>query len=527
MDALLAFIFVIGILVFFHELGHFVVAKWCGVRVEKFSLGFGKKIISFIRGETEYLISLLPLGGYVKMYGEGLEGNIIVEKTPSKDFGLYSGDRIIEIDDIDLKKYKKWGKLLDTLRLNPKERNLKVERDGKTIELSTTVDNLELLEAYSEAEYKRGFSNKSVLNRFLIVIAGPAMNLIIPFFFMPVVFMVGISVPAFLEKSPEIGFVKTDSPADKSGFMQGDKIIRIEGKDVDNWRDVNIAFQSNPDIILNVEVDRNGTTENLKLKAEATPDGIVAVGLREPLPAKIGAVADNQPADNAGLIKGDEIVSIDGTEIRDWDQMSDVIKNSNGKELDLVINRNSSEQNIILKPELDQQLNKYVIGINPEIEEIVKKYGFFESLFTGIKEAAKMTIEITLLFFGFLFKLFTGKIALGTAGKTIAGPLLIAKVSGSAAQNGISSLLQFTSFISINLALINLLPIPMLDGGHILYLFLEKIKRKPLNPKTLELSQKIGFTLLIFLMFIAIYNDITRMKGDILNQVYKLLELFK
>lgn len=527
MDALLAFIFVIGILVFFHELGHFMVAKWSGVRVEKFSLGFGTKLISFIRGETEYLISLLPLGGYVKMYGEGLEGNIIIETTPEKDFGLISGDRIIEVDDIDLKKYKKWENLLSTLKLNPKERNIKIERDGKNIELQVSTEDLEMLEAYSEAEYKRGFSNQSILNRFLIVIAGPAMNIIIPFFFMPLVFMIGISVPAFLEKSPEIGYVKQDSPAYVAGFKPGDKITKIEGKNIENWRDVNIAFQSNPDIILDVEVDRNGSTESLNLKAEATPDGIVSVGLREPLPASIGDLAENQPADIAGIEIGDKVISIDGKEVNNWEDMSEIIKSSDGKELNFVVLRGEEQKSLIVKPEKDPQLEKYIVGINPQVEEIVKKYGFFESIVNGVKEAAKMTIEITVLFFGFLFKLITGKIALGTAGKTIAGPLLIAKVSGSAAQNGISSLLQFTSFISINLALINLLPIPMLDGGHVVYLFLEKIKRKPLNQKAMELSQKIGFTLLIFLMFIAIYNDISRMKGDILNQVYKLLEFIR
>ncbi|NIP31663.1 MAG: RIP metalloprotease RseP, partial [Candidatus Dadabacteria bacterium] len=487
-----------------------------------------KKLISFVKGETEYLISLLPLGGYVKMYGEGLEGNIIVEKTPSKDIGLISGDRIVEVDDIDLKKYKNWKNLLGTLKLNPgNKRNLKIERDGKIIELSTTVDDLELLEAYSESEYKRGFSNQSILNRFLIVIAGPAMNIIIPFFFMPVVFMLGISVPAFLEKAPEIGFVRPDSPAYEAGFERGDKIIRIEGKKINNWRDVNISFQSNPDLILDVEIDRNGITKNLNLKAEATSDGIVAVGLREPLAAIIGDVSDNQPAKLAGIMNGDKVISIDGIKVNNWDHMSDLIKESNGRELSFTVLRDSGTENIKIKPEMEEQLNKYIIGISPKIEEIVKKYGVFESLIIGIKEAAKMTIEITILFFGFLFKLLTGKIALGTAGKTIAGPLLIAKVSGSAAQNGISSLLQFTSFISINLALINLLPIPMLDGGHVLYLLLEKIKRGPLNPKALELSQKIGFSLLIFLMFIAIYNDIARMRGDILDQIYKVVEFFR
>ena len=138
-----------------------------------------------------------------------------------------------------------------------------------------------------------------------------------------------------------------------------------------------------------------------------------------------------------------------------------------------------------------------------------------------------MTVEITVLFFGFLFKLVTGKIALATAGKTVAGPLLIAKISGSAAQSGISNLLQFTSLISINLALINLLPIPMLDGGHLLYLGIEKIKGNPLSIKTLEITQRVGFSFLIVIMAAALYNDILRMSGDIFSQFEKIFDLFR
>ncbi len=135
-----------------------------------------------------------------------------------------------------------------------------------------------------------------------------------------------------------------------------------------------------------------------------------------------------------------------------------------------------------------------------------------------------MIIEVVTLLFGFLYKLVTGKIALGTAGKSLAGPILIAKVSGSAAETGIAPLLQFTCFISINLAVINLFPIPMLDGGHVLYLAIEAIKKKPLSQRSLEISQRIGLTLLIFIMFLAIYNDISRVKGDIVNSVNKIFQ---
>lgn len=525
MSALLAFIFVIGILVFFHELGHFLVAKWCGVRVEKFSLGFGKKIFGFTRGETEYLISLLPLGGYVKMYGEGVEGNIIVENVTSTSGDLQSGDRIVEIENVDLKQYGSWKKVLNTLLLKPSEkREAKVERDGKVIDLSLKLDELETIEAYSEKEYKRGFANQTPLNRFLIVIAGPAMNFIIPFFFMPIVFMVGISIPAYLEKTPEIGFVRPDSPAAIAGFQKGDTIVKIKGKEVDNWEDVNFIFQSNPGSELNVEVNRDGDQQSLDIKAEVSKEGLVDLGFRKPLRAVVGGVAPGQPAAKAGIKEGDKILAINGVTINNWDDMSDLIKQSEGNELNVKVERNNEDINIGLKPQLSSELQKYVIGIEPQIEEVIKKYGFFESIIVGIKEAAILTYTFTLAFFSFLFKLFSGGIALGVAGKSVAGPLMIAKISGAAAEAGLANLLKFTSIISINLAIINLLPIPMLDGGHILYLFIEKIKRGPLNEKTMEISQKVGFSLLIFLMFIAIYNDISRLGGDIINQ---LMDLFR
>ncbi len=528
MSALLAFTFVIGILVFFHELGHFLVAKWCGVRVEKFSLGFGKKIFGFTRGETEYLISLLPLGGYVKMYGEGTEGNIIVENITGASGDLQSGDRIIEIENVDLKQYGSWEKVLKTLLLKPAEkRETKVERDGKVVDLSLKVDELESIEAYSEKEYKRGFANQSALNRFLIVIAGPAMNFIIPFFFMPIVFMVGINVPAYLEKTPEIGFVRPDSPAQNAGFQKGDTIIKIKNKNVDNWQEVNFIFQSNPGSELNIEVNRDGVIESLDLKAEVSNDGLVDLGFRKPLNAVVGGVAPGQPAAKAGMKEGDKILAINSVTINNWDDMSDLIKQSEGSELDVKVERNNEDITIGLKPQLSSELGKYVIGIEPKIEEITKKYGFFESIIVGIKEAAVLTFTFTLAFFSFLAKLFTGGIALGVAGKSVAGPLMIAKISGAAAEAGLANLLKFTSIISINLAIINLLPIPMLDGGHILYLFLEKVKRKPLNEKTMEISQKVGFSVLIFLMFIAIYNDISRLGGDILNQFIKLMDVFR
>ena len=531
MTSLLAFLFVIGVLVFFHELGHFLVAKWCGVRVEKFSLGFGKKLAGFTRGETEYIVCALPLGGYVKMYGEGSEQNVIVDQVEagSNAFkkGFRSGDRITKLEDVDLINTSTWTQLMFKLSSLPdKERSFDIERDGNKLLILATPDDLEGITGYTEKEYPRGFSNKSVLSRFLIVIAGPAMNFILPFFFLPIVFLVGIQVPAYLEKAPVVGYISPNSSAAEAGFKINDKIISIEGKKVKDWRDANIAFQSNPDTTLNVEVERNNEFKNLQLKTVATQEGVVAVGLAEPIPAKIGSVIPGSPAQKIGLQRGDQIVKINNQKITDWENMAGAIRGNADKQISIEVNRDGKLLNFQTTPDINPQTGQGAIGITLYREEITKKYGFIESITKGVAEAANMLIEVTVIFFGFLYKLITGKIALTTAGKSIAGPLFIAKISGTAAQSGLGQLLQFTSFISINLAIINLLPIPMLDGGHILFLLLEKIKGKSLSNKTLEITQRVGFSVLIFIMFLAVYNDFLRLKGDIFGWLGKIMQMF-
>ena len=532
MTAIIAFIFVIGILVFIHELGHFLVAKWSGVRVEKFSLGFGKKLAGFTKGETEYIVCMLPLGGYVKMYGEGTEGNFIVDSVEAGSnadkAGFKSGERIIGIDGNELTSYDNWSRLQASLSQEPlRNYEFTVERDGKNIEIAARPEALEGSRNYSEKEYPRGFSNQPIINRLLIVVAGPFMNFLLPFIFLPIVFMIGISVPAYLEKSPEVGFVAPESPAAEAGFEKGDRILEIDGNQVSTWRDVNIQLQTNPDAELDVLIERNGAEKTIPVKAEASPEGYVSIGLGEPIEAKIGGVVPGTPADSAELERGDKITAINGEPVKDWEHMASIIRQNAGRELQIDVERGGEVIQLNITPEALGEDGSGAIGIEVYNDEIVKKYGFFEAIVKGVVEAANMIIEVIVLLFGFLYKLITGKIALGTAGKSLAGPILIAKVSGSAAETGIAQLLQFTCFISINLAIINLFPIPMLDGGHVVYLMIEAIKKKPLSARSMELSQKIGLTILIFIMFLAIYNDISRVKGDIVNSFTKVVDVFR
>ncbi|HSG31068.1 MAG TPA: RIP metalloprotease RseP [Thermodesulfobacteriota bacterium] len=531
MSTVLGFLFVIGVLVFIHELGHFLVAKWSGVRVEKFSLGFGKKLFGFRRGETEYQVSMLPLGGFVKMYGETGEGCIIVEDikegSKAEKLGLISGDKIMKIDGNELKEFSTWKSLLHRLKTSDKtEHEYLVERDDDRIRLNGSLEDIDGMNAFSEKEYSRGFSNQPLLNRFLIVIAGPAMNFLVPFVFFPMVFLLGIEQPAYLDKVPEVGYIQPESEAQKAGFEIGDRILKINNKPVNTWKEATIAFQINPDSLLSVTVDRAGTEKELSVKAIAGNQGVVSIGVLEPLDAVVGNVGPGTPAKDAGLQKGDKIIQIDDVKINDWYQMSAAIKKRGDKESTFIILRDDKELSIQITPALKEN-DQGQIGIGPLQEQTVQKYGLFKSITKGMLKAYHDIIEITELLFGFLYKLITGAIPLSTAGKTIAGPLLIAQVSGAAAESGWATLLQFTSFISINLAIINLFPIPMLDGGHVVYIGLEAVRRRPLSEKAMEYSQKVGFTFLILLMFLAVFNDVSRLKNDIIKPFKKAAEYIK
>lgn len=525
MGTILAFIFVIGILVFFHELGHFLLAKRSNIRVEKFSLGFGPKLFSFTRGETEYMVCALPLGGYVKMYGEGTERNVIVENAGAGGSGLLSGDRITAVAGVDIGGHGSWKEIHG--RLGGGWREFRVERDGKFFTIPVDCSSLGDVEAYCDREYRRGFSSKSLLDRFLVVAAGPAMNFVIPFFFMPLAFMFGVSVSQHLDSPPDVTYVKKDSPAHVSGFAEGDRILGVNGKKVATWRDVDMIVYSNPDSLLEFEVRSGGQDKTLELRPEVSAEGRVETGLTKPLSPVVAEASPGRPAHKAGIRPGDRITAIDGVRISSWQQLSDTIAASGGRSLDFTVERGGESLTVGVAAEMDEAFGRYLVGIAPRGETVLVNYGFFESLAGGVAEAARMTVEITVLFFGFLFKLVTGNITLATAGKTVAGPLLIAKVSGSAAQSGISSLLQFTSLISVNLALINLLPIPMLDGGHLLYMGIEKIRKRPLSLRTLEIAQRAGFSFLIFIMAVALYNDVLRMRQDIFSQLNRLFDLFR
>ncbi len=516
MSSITAFLFIIGLLVFVHELGHFLVAKWCGVRVEKFSLGFGPTLLSFTRGETEYKICALPFGGYVKMSGEGEEPHILVEnigkaeKTPFE-----KGDRIISIEGTEIMPESCWREIIGSLRGLEGSREVVVERRNSKVVLKAGYPEMEPLEAYSESEYPRSYSQKSVLRRLSIVTAGPLMNFILPFVLLPVALMAGIYVPSYTESEPFVR--RVENGGGKSAIRKGDKIVSIDGKRVKKWTDVSSALKA-ADETVEVEIERPDGRVLVKSPKKNLAPGLIA----EERVAVVGSVAPGSPAYRAGIKPRDRIVSIGNEKISGWDDMARVIMRSEGRKLDLKLEREGKIVLVSAVPVLSPETGMGIIGITMKREETFRKFGVVESVVMGFKRAASMLAEIVSLFFGFLFSLIGGEISLGQAGKSVAGPLFIAKMSGAMAQKGIASLLIFASFISVNLGLVNLLPIPILDGGHVVYLSIEAARRKPLARATLEITQKMGFSLLIAIMLIATYNDVLNLWEEITSWVKNL-----
>lgn len=425
---IISFILVLGFLILIHEMGHFLVAKMLDVKVEKFSIGFGPKLLAFTKGETEYMISAFPLGGYVKLLGEGPE---------------------------------------EELKNDPRE-----------------------------------FASRPVSHRMAIIIAGPIMNLMLTFLLFPLVFMIGVNLPAYLDKEVRAGWVMEDSPAKEAGIESGDLIVAVDGKSVETWDKALTLFATNPDNKITLDVIRNGNRLNIEMTPRMMKDGGGYAGILQPMKPVIGGLSPDMPGARAGLMKGDTVVSVDGNRVTHWVEMSYLIRESKGKELALGVMRGEEYIERKLTPVMDEAAKKAVIGISYKEEFVFKKYGFVDS----VKAGSQRALDLTWLTLDIMKRLFTLDINI----KSLGGPIMIAQATGAASQEGLSAVIALMAFISLQLGILNLLPIPVLDGGHVFFLLTELVLRKPLSMKTREIAQQIGFIMLILLMLIVSYNDIMR-----------------
>lgn len=430
---IISFVVVLGILIFVHELGHFIIAKRSGVGVLKFSLGFGPKIIGKKIGETEYQISAFPLGGYVKIVGENPE-----EEIPEKD-------------------------------------------------------------------RERSFSGKPIRTRMAIVIFGPFMNLCLSFVLLCLVALVGFKVPAYMEAPPRVGWVEPDTPVQRAGIRAGDLIIGINDRKVNNWEEVIFIVATNPKARLRLDIEREGFT----LTKELTPEergvfGSGYAGLQPELPPFIKEIIRGDPADLGGLEKGDLILAIDGEEMKDWMQMAMTIRKNPDKTVTFKVKRGEEILSVPIKPKAVEIQGKTIglIGISNPGETISKQYGPIRAIIWGGRE----TLQLTKRTITVLWRLVTRRISF----RTVGGPILIFQMAGRVAKTGLTDFMLFMAGLSITLAIINTIPIPVLDGGHLLFLGIEGIRRKPIGVKARELAYRTGLVIIIILMLFVFYNDISR-----------------
>jgi regulator of sigma E protease len=431
LTTLLSFVFVLGVLIFVHELGHFMMARRIGVRVLTFSLGFGPKLLSFRRGDTEYCVSVIPLGGYVKMAGE----------TPEDS------------------------------------------RTGSSDE----------------------FLSKTKWQRFQVLVMGPVMNIAFAVVVMALVLYQGAQIPAHVDRAVVIGSFTKDSPAAAAGLQAGDRILAVDGRDVPNWKELTLTVATRAGRRVRLTFERAGKI----LEREVVPVAIDRfdtgdIGVDPVLRPEIMAVRDNQPAQEGGLRPGDVVLAAGGEKGVSRDRLIELIKSHENKPLHLEVLRGEQTQTLVLTPRKFPE--GIIIGatISPiELETI--QPGPIEAFNLSLKQ----NWEWTTLIFRTLGGLFTRE----TSVKQLMGPVAIADLSNEAAQQQTwIPLFQLMAMISLNLGLLNLMPIPVLDGGHIAILLLEGISRRDFSMKVKEKMLLAGFVLLLMLMVTVIYNDLMRIQ---------------
>ena len=429
MTTLLAFLFVLGVLIFVHELGHFLAARRHGVRVLTFSLGFGPKILKVKRGDTEYCISAVPLGGYVKMAGE-----------------------------------------------NPED-----PRSGQPDE----------------------FLSKTKWQRFQILFAGPAMNILLAVVVTAFVLAIqGVRIPIYFDEPAMVGSVVSGSPAEKAGLRRGDRIISVAGDTIATWKDLDVAIgirRPNRDISVTVLRDGQPVAMSVTPVAEGKY-GVSDIGVQPNANPAILRILPGQRAEQAGLKAGDIILSVNGERMATRMQLIDVISRSGGKAIQVTVRRGEGEETVTATPE--QQGQRGWLGV--ELSEPYKS--FTPGPFEAIKLSVEHNIESSGIIFRTLGGLFTGE----TSVKQLQGPVGIAQLSGESAQEGFITLLSLMAMLSINLGILNLMPVPVLDGGHILIMALEGIARRDFSMQVKEKMLLAGFVVLMMLMVTVIYNDLTR-----------------
>ncbi|NVK72859.1 MAG: RIP metalloprotease RseP [Oceanospirillaceae bacterium] len=444
---ILYIVIALGLLITFHEFGHFYIARRCGVKVLRFSVGFGKPIYRYIgKTGTEFTLAMIPLGGYVRMLDER-EGNV------------------------------------------------------------------------PEALRDQAFNSKSVWQRIAIVAAGPIANFILAIFIYALVALLGVQSIA-----PKVGNIRQNSPVAQTQMKTGDELVSLAGEPVTSWEDVNLVLAGligkTGTIIVRYQPEGLGSlredTVSLKrwLVGNEPNNLIKAFGLSPWYPEVapvIAQVVSGGAAAEAGVMVGDKILEINNHPMPNWQQVVDLIQASPNKKLAVKVLRDRAFINLSLMPKSTEHNGKVIgyVGLAvepPKLDEGLireRHYGPLESISYGVEQTFKM-VSLTVSSIG---KMLQGLISV----ENLSGPITIAKVASASADSGLQSFLRFMAYLSVSLGVLNLLPIPMLDGGHLLFFGIEAIRRKPVSEKIQGMAYRIGASLLFALMAVAIFNDIARL----------------
>jgi regulator of sigma E protease len=428
--SILAFVFVLGILVFVHELGHFLAARRIGVRVLTFSLGFGPKLLSFQRGDTEYCVSAIPLGGYVKMAGENADES----RTGAED----------------------------------------------------------------------EFLSKSKWQRFQVLVMGPIMNLALAFIVMALVLYQGAQLPAYEQQPVVVGSVTAGTPAEQAGLKPHDRIIAIDDQPVPNWEFLlnEVLPKANKPITLGVQ--RDGQLVDVRITPKAVGKFEAGdLGILPEMHPQITAVNGGEAAHSAGLQADDVIMSAAGERNVSRDRVIALIKAHQDQPMSIEVERNGETKVFEVTPHKVSgtvRIGATISGM--QLRNVQPSFA------EALKLSAERNWEWTRLIVKTLIGLFTRE----TSVKQLMGPVAIADLSGDAAEQGWIPLFSLMAMISLNLGLLNLMPVPVLDGGHILILALEGLSRRDFSIKVKEKMLIAGFLLLVTLMVTVIYNDLTRIQ---------------
>jgi regulator of sigma E protease len=429
LQTFLAFAFVLGVLVFVHELGHFLAAKRVGIKVLKFQLGFNPTILSFRRGDTEYSIGALPLGGYVKMAGE-----------------------------------------------NPEE-----ERSGRSDE----------------------FLSKSKWERFQVLIMGPVMNLLLAVVLGAVLLYQGAEKPAYEDQPVVVGTVLPGSPAAQAGIQPADRIVAVADRRVDTWEDFLFAIGTRANRELSIRLQRDGAELTRTVTPAPSKDSrfeIGEIGVQPNVHPHIRSIVPGEAAEKAGLLANDVVVAIDGQVITFSYQLQEAIAKRPEQPISMSLLRDGMPITVSATPA--RRGNSGLLGIGIADETVTIQPGAFGAVTMSLQKNVQMA--------GMILETVWGLFTRQTSPKQLMGPVAIAQLSGETAQLGLIALLGLMASISLNLGLINLLPIPILDGGHIFIMALEGIARRDFSMRVKEKLLLAGFVAIMMLMVTVIYNDLTR-----------------